>query len=409
MAGLGLDSLLLLAGSLARSDAEAGRGASPGQWDGLRRPMHSRPNAYPNPSVASRPSLFQLLELVLAGFHPGNDVESGRGTSPGQWDRSEERREALNSRSRVFLSRRGFGFFDDDDADRFTPRRVLDAREILLESIIQHLGERDGGRQGSAPASKSAVDAMPVVKFKKQSSESDDIHCAVCKEAFEIGGDVREMPCKHIYHSDCILPWLDLHRSCPICRHEMPAEESPPRELPTATERSNRPWRTRVEGEENGGEFGLAIVGLGSGIQLHSVVLWGLGGSPHGDHLHENDSEVTDLTSEIGSRPSTSSISSIGNVAIRHDLEREVSDLASYVPPAPSIDTVNRNNYLTPITSSTTENVGRSSASRRGRNNRRVNRFLNWIFEHSCSSPSSTATGGHVQSSSNQRARRHWW
>ncbi|KAH7416249.1 hypothetical protein KP509_14G082700 [Ceratopteris richardii] len=75
------------------------------------------------------------------------------------------------------------------------------------------------------PASKASIDAMPVVEFMNI-PHADYGHCAVCQEPFETGIDAREMPCKHIYHSSCILQWLSGHRSCPLCRFLMPEEDS---------------------------------------------------------------------------------------------------------------------------------------------------------------------------------------
>ncbi|CAI9106826.1 OLC1v1006055C1 [Oldenlandia corymbosa var. corymbosa] len=80
-------------------------------------------------------------------------------------------------------------------------------------------------RPENPPASKSAIESMPTIEIAS-THVSSETHCAVCKEAFELGSEAREMPCNHIYHSDCILPWLSLRNSCPVCRHELPAEST---------------------------------------------------------------------------------------------------------------------------------------------------------------------------------------
>lgn len=90
-----------------------------------------------------------------------------------------------------------------------------------LEQLLQHLAENDPNRYGTPPAQKEAVEAMPTVTIKENT-----IQCSVCLEDFEIGTEAREMPCKHTFHSDCILPWLELHSSCPVCRYQLPADES---------------------------------------------------------------------------------------------------------------------------------------------------------------------------------------
>uniref|UniRef100_A0A5B6YPI3 RING-type E3 ubiquitin transferase n=1 Tax=Davidia involucrata TaxID=16924 RepID=A0A5B6YPI3_DAVIN len=111
--------------------------------------------------------------------------------------------------------------------------------EELIEQLTMH------GRQGPPPAPRSSIDAMPTIKIT-QSNLNTDSHCPVCKDKFEVGSEARRMPCNHIYHSDCIVPWLVLHNSCPVCRLELPSQGS-------ASARSNRRPSGQNGSSSNGG------------------------------------------------------------------------------------------------------------------------------------------------------------
>lgn len=51
--------------------------------------------------------------------------------------------------------------------------------------------------------------------------------CAVCKDQFSLQTEdpdeqvVITLPCKHPFHSSCILPWLKQNGTCPTCRHQL--------------------------------------------------------------------------------------------------------------------------------------------------------------------------------------------
>jgi DNA-directed RNA polymerase subunit RPC12/RpoP len=96
-----------------------------------------------------------------------------------------------------------------------------------FERLLDQLAQIEAGGLARArdnpPASKAAVESMPVVAVDAAHVAAES-HCAVCKEPFELGAEARQMPCSHIYHADCILPWLALRNSCPVCRHEMPTD-----------------------------------------------------------------------------------------------------------------------------------------------------------------------------------------
>lgn len=124
----------------------------------------------------------------------------------------------------------GFELYYDDGAGSGLRPLPASMSEFLLGSgfdrLLDQLSQIEAngiGRIDNPPASKAAIESMPTIEIN-QSHTTTESHCAVCKEAFELGCEAREMPCKHIYHSDCILPWLSLRNSCPVCRHELPTD-----------------------------------------------------------------------------------------------------------------------------------------------------------------------------------------
>lgn len=95
-----------------------------------------------------------------------------------------------------------------------------------LEQLIQQLAENDPNRYGTPPASKDAVQKLPAVTVDDELLNSELNQCAVCQDEFEKGSQVKQMPCKHVYHDECLLPWLQLHNSCPVCRYELPTDDA---------------------------------------------------------------------------------------------------------------------------------------------------------------------------------------
>lgn len=222
--------------------------------------------------------------LLLSGGGLDDDLEYGRGGGGPRSFRDAIRRrrmmrafsglrgdghgdegnsDGLADRLQEFMSRAGDFEDEDDDFGLHWFRSRSWAFDTGFEAIILGVaGSEDNARSGSLPASRAAVEAMPVSQFSKDSLESDEIQCAVCKEVFLMGAEVREMPCKHFYHSDCILPWLALHSTCPICRQEMPVDES------TQTDSQSRDHNREAErgftllGIPRSGR-GFAILGFG--------------------------------------------------------------------------------------------------------------------------------------------------
>jgi E3 ubiquitin-protein ligase RNF115/126 len=92
-----------------------------------------------------------------------------------------------------------------------------------LDALMQRVGDGDAGRQGTLPAKKEAVESMPTVEVA--AGGDCDSACAVCLEDYAAGERATEMPCRHRFHAKCIVPWLKMHSSCPVCRFQLPTDD----------------------------------------------------------------------------------------------------------------------------------------------------------------------------------------
>ncbi|XP_071716010.1 E3 ubiquitin-protein ligase RDUF2-like [Rutidosis leptorrhynchoides] len=140
---------------------------------------------------------------------------------------------------------RGFELYYDDGAGSGLQPLPAMMSEFLMGSgfdrLLEQLSQIDItglNRSEQPPASKFAVESLPTFEVSNL-HVSKESHCAICIESFDLGVEVREMPCKHIYHSDCIVPWLSIRNSCPVCRYELPTDSVVTETNSVTTESSN--------------------------------------------------------------------------------------------------------------------------------------------------------------------------
>ncbi|CRJ89094.1 hypothetical protein BN1723_008434 [Verticillium longisporum] len=118
----------------------------------------------------------------------------------------------------------------DNSAPVMTYQAWLDAYE----------GEDEGKCMGEPDEEKDDDAVKGVVRA------SSYVVCVVCLETLENSDLIRNLPCRHIYHSECITQWfLNKHDTCPLCKAHYVSqdkEDAVPARPPAETFRVHRPY-----------------------------------------------------------------------------------------------------------------------------------------------------------------------
>ncbi|SAM09145.1 hypothetical protein [Absidia glauca] len=95
--------------------------------------------------------------------------------------------------------------------------------QFLDDLVSQLLEESQSNAKGPPPASNRFIMSLPVINKQVLSSEET---CIICKDVLQSSQDkVTKMPCGHYFDQECLLPWLQLHNTCPMCRFQVETEE----------------------------------------------------------------------------------------------------------------------------------------------------------------------------------------
>lgn len=49
----------------------------------------------------------------------------------------------------------------------------------------------------------------------------EDAECCICLSSYENGAELNALPCRHHFHTNCIVKWLKINASCPLCKYNI--------------------------------------------------------------------------------------------------------------------------------------------------------------------------------------------
>lgn len=78
---------------------------------------------------------------------------------------------------------------------------------------------------------RRASNVLATTSSAEDASPSDDdadtgsgYRCVICTSSVDVVGlQYMVTPCNHIFHSECLLRWMDVKMECPMCRSQLPA------------------------------------------------------------------------------------------------------------------------------------------------------------------------------------------
>mmetsp|Transcript_12508 Transcript_12508/g.20806 ORF Transcript_12508/g.20806 Transcript_12508/m.20806 type:complete len:443 (+) Transcript_12508:173-1501(+) len=104
------------------------------------------------------------------------------------------------------------GLLPADTASILGGERLMTEEQVLTLPCV-HYGSGNHNHAEDGEGNDNFENAESPPQKNQQTS------CAICIEEYGEGDKLRQLPCHHEFHTECILPWLtERHSSCPLCK-----------------------------------------------------------------------------------------------------------------------------------------------------------------------------------------------
>jgi len=169
---------------------------------------------------------------MFGDFIEENEVEHEDEESPldlQQSNRDEEIARLLHQRDSLLSHFEQF-VPSSNSGPRMMHRSTFSAFDVNALRQRNNRGNNGGGRHRRAQSelvnsvSKTELNDLPIrcIQASDIGKGSESMQsCSICQQKFEIGDNVKTLPCFHFFHVCEIDRWLKTSRDCPVCRHSI--------------------------------------------------------------------------------------------------------------------------------------------------------------------------------------------
>lgn len=117
--------------------------------------------------------------------------------------------------------------------------KVRQARNRECSTCMDSFEDEEDGQSNEPEPSMDSNRLSSTYKDANEEIDDDDPPEVIPTE--EQQDELMMMPCKHLFHLDCLLPWLQTNGTCPVCRVSLQTDQDKNKDKQRSSADSNDP------------------------------------------------------------------------------------------------------------------------------------------------------------------------